>query len=248
MIQLNTGGSRPNRSVGVSIPMTLIALTQLPKRLFAWGLAKANAADPTSIKLTNCREHSNLADLKRSLLGQLQGTVLEIGPGAGANFAYYPTDLHWIGVEPNPFMHSYLRQEATQRGFQTIELYEGTAEDLPVNAGMADVVVSSHVLCSVSNLDRALREVQRVLKPGGYLIFLEHVAADSCTWTRRIQEGVAPLWKTLFDNCHPNRETLQALEAAGFATLDYHHFQIPLPLVSPNIAGIATMPQSSVES
>lgn len=228
--------------------MTLIALTQLPKRLFAWGLAKANAADPTSIKLTNCREHSNLADLKRSLLGQLQGTVLEIGPGAGANFAYYPTDLHWIGVEPNPFMHSYLRQEATQRGFQTIELYEGTAEDLPVNAGMADVVVSSHVLCSVSNLDRALREVQRVLKLGGYLIFLEHVAADSCTWTRRIQEGVAPLWKTLFDNCHPNRETLQALEAAGFATLDYHHFQIPLPLVSPHIAGIATMPQSSVES
>jgi ubiquinone/menaquinone biosynthesis C-methylase UbiE len=228
--------------------MTFIALTQLPKRLFAWGLAKANAADPTSIKLTNCREHSNLADLKRSLLGQLQGTVLEIGPGAGANFAYYPTDLHWIGVEPNPFMHSYLRQEATQRGFQSIELYEGTAEDLPVNAGMADVVVSSHVLCSVSNLDRALREVQRVLKPGGYLIFLEHVAADSCTWTRRIQEGVAPLWKTLFDNCHPNRETLQALEAAGFATLDYHHFQIPLPLVSPHIAGIATMPQSSVES
>lgn len=138
--------------------MTLIALTQLPKRLFAWGLAKANATDPTSIKLTNCREHSNLADLKRSLLGQLQGTVLEIGPGAGAIFAYYPTDLHWIGVEPNPFMHSYLRQEATQRGFQTIELYEGTAEDLPVNAGMADLVVSSHVLCSVSSLDRALRD------------------------------------------------------------------------------------------
>jgi ubiquinone/menaquinone biosynthesis C-methylase UbiE len=144
-------------------------------------------------------------------------------------------------------MHSYLRQEAMHRGFHSIELYEGTAEDLPVNAGMADVVVSSHVLCSVSNLDRALREVQRVLKPGGYLIFLEHVAADSCTGTRRIQEGVAPLWKTLFDNCHPNRETLQALEAAGFATLDYHHFQIPLPLVSPHIAGIATMPQSSVE-
>ncbi len=222
--------------------MNFIALTQLPKRLFAWGLAKANAADQTSIKLTNCREHSSLADLKRSLLGEIQGTVLEIGPGAGSNFAYYPTDIHWIGVEPNPFMSSYLHQEATQRGIQSIELYEGAAENLPVEADSADVVVSSHVLCSVSNLDQALQEVQRVLKPGGQLIFLEHVAADSCTWTRRIQEGVAPLWKSLFDNCHLNRETWQALEAAGFATLDYHHFQIPLPLVSPHIAGIATMP------
>lgn len=179
--------------------MTFIALTQLPKRLFAWGLAKANAADQTSIKLTNCREHSSLADLKRSLLSQIQGTVLEIGPGAGANFAYYPTDIQWIGVEPNPFMHSYLQQEATQRGIQSIELYEGAAEDLPVEAGIADVVVSSHVLCSVIHLDQALQEVQRVLKPGGQFIFLEHVAAKSCTWTRRIQEGVAPLWKSLFD-------------------------------------------------
>ncbi|AFZ43522.1 Methyltransferase type 11 [Halothece sp. PCC 7418] len=222
--------------------MNFIALTQLPKRLFAWGLAKANTADQTSIKLSNCREHSSLADLKRSLLGQIQGTVLEIGPGAGSNFAYYPTDIHWIGVEPNPFMSSYLHQEATQRGIQSIELYEGAAENLPVEADSADVVVSSHVLCSVSNLDQALQEVQRVLKPGGQFIFLEHVAAESCTWTRRIQEGVAPLWKSLFDNCHLNRETWQALEAAGFATLDYHHFQIPLPLVSPHIAGIATMP------
>ena len=225
--------------------MNFIALTQLPKRLFAWGLAKANAADQTSIKLTNCREHSSLADLKRSLLGQIQGTVLEIGPGAGSNFAYYPTDIHWIGVEPNPFMSSYLHQEARQRGIQSIELYEGAAENLPVEADSADVVVSSHVLCSVSNLDQALQEVQRVLKLGGQFIFLEHVAADSGTWTRRIQEGVAPLWKSLFDNCHPNRETWQALEAAGFATLAYHHFQIPLPLVSPHIAGIATMPQSA---
>ncbi len=223
--------------------MTVTALTQLPKRLFAWGMAKANGATQTSIKLTNCPEHSNLADLKRSLLGTLQGTVIEIGPGAGANFVYFPADLHWIGVEPNLFMHSYLRQEAMDRGFQSIELYEGNAEHLPLGDAIADAVVSTHVLCSVRELDQVLQEIRRVLKPGGQFFFLEHVAANCCTWTRRAQDGLAPLWKALFDNCHPNRETWQALEAAGFAAIDYDHFQIALPLVSPHIAGIATMPR-----
>lgn len=220
--------------------MTVPTLTHLSKRLFAWGMAKANAVDRTSIKLTHCRDHDSLADLKRSLLGSLQGTVLEIGPGAGANFAYFPTDLHWIGVEPNPFMHAYLRQEGTRQGFQSIELIEGTAEHLPVETAIADGVVSTHVLCSVSELDQVLREIQRVLKPGGQFIFLEHVAAECCTWTRRAQDGVAPLWKTLFDNCHPNRETWRDLEAAGFSTIEYTHFQLALPLVSPHIAGVAT--------
>lgn len=79
------------------------------KRLFAWGMAKANTADDQAIKLHDCQDYATIADLKRSLLSHLQGTVLEIGPGAGANLSYYPPDIHWIGVEPNPFMHPYIQ-------------------------------------------------------------------------------------------------------------------------------------------
>ncbi len=78
------------------------------KRLFAWGIAKANAADDSAIKLTVASDYSTMAQLKQALFADLQGLVLEIGPGAGANLSYYRPDIHWIGIEPNPFMHSYL--------------------------------------------------------------------------------------------------------------------------------------------
>jgi ubiquinone/menaquinone biosynthesis C-methylase UbiE len=222
--------------------MNFSFLAQLPKRLFAWGMAKANAADNHAIKLTACPDHDTMADLKQALLGSLHGTVLEIGPGAGANFAYYPTDIHWIGIEPNPFMHPYLRQEASRRGLQSIELYEGRAESLPVAEASVDAVVSTHVLCSVGQVDRALQEIQRVLKPGGQFIFLEHVAAECGTWMRQVQDGITPIWKTLFDNCHPNRESWKALQSAGFDAVRYEHFQLQLPIVGPHIAGTAIKP------
>jgi ubiquinone/menaquinone biosynthesis C-methylase UbiE len=217
-------------------------LNQLPKRLFAWGMAQATPLDATPITHYPQDQFHTLADLKRSLFGDLQGTVLEIGPGTGANFAYLPKDIHWIGVEPNPFMHPYLRKMALQQGFQSIELHSGRAEQLPLEEAIVEVVISSHVLCSVQTLGQVLEEVQRVLKPGGSFIFVEHVAAECCTWTRRVQDGVAPLWQVLFDHCHPNRETWRGLEAAGFAHLNYQHFQVDLPLVGPHIAGVATMP------
>ena len=220
--------------------MNFSSLHKFQQRLFAWGMSKANAADNHAIQLTACSGYSNMADLKRSLLANLQGKVLEIGPGAGANLAYYPTDIHWIGVEPNLFMHSYLRQEAQQRGLHQIDLYGGTAESLPVKTASVDTVVSTHVLCSVDHLEPVLQEVQRVLKPGGHFIFLEHVAAEGGSWTRRIQESITPLWKTLFDNCHPNREIWKALSRAGFASVSYERFQLQIPIVTPHIVGIAT--------
>jgi ubiquinone/menaquinone biosynthesis C-methylase UbiE len=222
--------------------MNFSLLSQLPKRLFAWGMAKANAADNHAIKLIACHDHATMADLKQALLGSLHGTILEIGPGAGANFAYYATDIHWIGIEPNPFMHNYLRQEANQRGLQQIEWYAGSAEDLPVEEASVDAVVSTHVLCSVTDVDQVLREIQRVLKPGGKFVFLEHVAAACGTWTRQVQDSITPAWKTLFDNCHPNRESWKALQSAGFDSISYEHFQLKLPIVGPHIAGTAIKP------
>ena len=103
-----------------------------------------------------------------------------------------------------------------------------------------DTVVSTHVLCSVTHLEQAIQEIKRVLKPGGTFIFLEHVAAKSDTWTRHLQDSITPVRKTLFDNCHPNREIWKVLETAGFAPMDCDHFQISLPIVGPHIVGMAT--------
>ena len=213
-------------------------LSTIQQRLFAWGMGKANAADANRIKLIDCPEYGSLGELKQALLGNLQHKVLEIGPGAGANLAYYSKDVHWIGIEPNPFMHPYLEREAQQQGLSNIELRQGTAEDLPVEDESIDTVVSTHVLCSVKDLDRSLQEIKRILKPGGSFIFIEHVAGECGTWARKIQDGIEPVWKTLFDNCHPNRETWSILEQVGWETVNYYQFKLAFPIVAPHIAGI----------
>jgi len=210
------------------------------KQLFAWGMAKANSADENAIQLANCSSHSTLAQLKQALFADLQGKVLEIGPGAGVNLEYYPTDIHWIGVEPNPFMHSYLEQEAEQVGLNRIDIKSGSAERIEVEDNSVDAVVSTYVLCSVSNLPTTVQEIRRILKPGGRFLFVEHVAAECGSWQRRIQGSIEPIWKTLFDGCRPNRETGLALEKAGFENINYQQFQVPFPIVSPHISGVAT--------
>ncbi|MGF1492341.1 MAG: class I SAM-dependent methyltransferase [Microcoleaceae cyanobacterium] len=211
--------------------MTWLSLSQIQKRLFAWGLAKVKT---DQIVVKNCPCCSNFADLKRQLLRDLQGKVLEIGPGAGSSLAFYPKSVEWIGIEPNPFMHSYLLQEAEQQELKSIELHQATAEELPVEANSIDAVVSFHVLCSVQDLNQSLQEIQRVLKPGGMFVFLEHVAAEPGTWTRRFQNEIQPLWTALFENCYPNRETPKAIERMKFTSIESYACQLPLPIVSPH--------------
>ena len=213
-------------------------LSPIQNRLFAWGMGKANAADDYGIKLIDCPEYESLGELKQALLGNLQHKVLEIGPGAGANLAYYPSQINWIGVEPNVYMYPYLKRKAQQQALSNIELHQGTAENLPVEDESIDTVVSTHVLCSVSQLQRSLQEIKRILKPGGDFIFIEHIAGECGTWTRRVQDGIEPVWKTLFDNCHPNRKTGEILQQIGLETVNYYEFKLTFPIVSPHIAGI----------
>ena len=215
-----------------------MSLSTIQKRLFAWGMGKANAADASAIKLIDCPDYGSLGELKQALLGSLHHKVLEIGPGAGANLAYYLKKIDWIGVEPNPYMHPYLEREAQKHGMSQITLLQGTAEDLPIGDESIDTVVSTHVLCSVKELDRSLQEIKRILKPGGNFIFIEHVAGECGTWTRRVQDWIEPVWKTLFDNCHPNRETWKSLENSGWEIVSYQQFHVSFPIVSPHIAGI----------
>lgn len=198
------------------------------KRLFAWLMANGTV-----------EYEKKISDRKRSLFTNLHGKILEIGPGTGPNLSYYPRDIHWIGIEPNPFMHSYLQKEADKLGLN-IDIRTGTAEKLDAEDNSVDIVISTLVLCSVPNLANTLQEILRVLKPGGRFLFIEHVAAPTGTFLRSVQNTVKPIWQVIGDGCNPNRETGSALENAGFASVDYQKFDAPVPLVTPHIIGVAT--------
>lgn len=180
-----------------------------------------------------------VAQRKQALFGDLHGTVLEIGPGAGPNLRYYPADAQWIGVEPNVHMHPYLRREAERLG-RAITIETGTADRLPVPDASVDAVVSTLVLCSVPDVAATLAEIERVLKPGGRFLFIEHVAAPPGTRLRRVQGLIRPLWSAFADGCHPDRETGAALDAAGFHRVRYQPFDVPAPIIRPHIMGVAT--------
>jgi SAM-dependent methyltransferase len=175
---------------------------------------------------------------KRELFSALEGTVLEIGPGAGVNLKYYLGSVRWIGIEPNPYMHPYIQREARRLG-REIEVRLGSATSLGVADGSVDAVVSTLVLCSVKDPSAVVREILRVLKPGGKYVFVEHVAAPAGTWLRRIQDFIQPAWTFFADGCHPNRETWATLKEAGFARVDYQQFRAPAGLAAPHIAGEA---------
>ena len=203
------------------------------KRLVPWMLARGN------------RPYERwIAGRKRGLFGALRGVVVEIGPGAGANLPYLSGDLHWIGVEPNPYARPYLERAAREAGV-AYELREGDAERLPVDAASADAVIGTLVLCSVEDPAAALREIRRILKPGGRYVFIEHVAAPRGTWQRRLQRLVRTPWCIVADGCRPDRETLQAIRAAGFARVEAEEFLAPAGLVAPHIAGIAVQEEAS---
>jgi len=202
----------------------------LYQRLFAHGLALGDDA-----------QHQLYGDRKRALFADLTGTVVEIGPGTGINLPYLPRGIRWIGIEPNPHMHPFIREAATEQGID-IELRAASASDTGLPDTSADAVISTLVLCSVPNLDAALAEIKRILKPGGRFLFIEHVAAPDDSWLRTLQRGIRPLWKPLADGCRPDRKTAYAIEQAGFGDVEYESFRADLPVVSPHVMGTAVMP------
>jgi SAM-dependent methyltransferase len=202
------------------------------KRLQAWALSG-----------TNRRYEAMVAEEKRGLLSPLTGTVLEIGPGGGNNLAFLSTprrDLRWIGVEPNPFFHDRLRARGERLGID-VDVRSATAEALPVADHSVDAVISTLVLCSVRDPEVVLREVRRVLRPGGRFVFVEHVAAPHGSGLRLAQRAVRPIWRALSDDCHPDRDTGRLIEAAGFTDVDLRNFSLPVPIMGPHIAGVARL-------
>ena len=187
---------------------------------------------------TNRRYEAMVAEEKLALLSPLAGTVLEIGPGGGNNLAFLQRGVRWIGVEPNPFFHERLRARGERLGID-VDVRAATAEALPVAEHAVDAVISSLVLCSVRDPAAALREVRRVLRPGGRFVFIEHVAAPHGTGLHAAQRVLSPVWRAFSDGCHPDRDTGRLIEEAGFAAVDLRRFRLPVPIMGPHIAGVA---------
>jgi ubiquinone/menaquinone biosynthesis C-methylase UbiE len=181
-----------------------------------------------------------MGERRRRLLAGACGAVLEIGGGTGANLSHY-RDVERVTVaEPDSFMRKRLgRKLADVR--VPVEVSDAGAEALPFPDGSFDTVVSTLVLCTVPDQGAALEEVRRVLRQGGRLHFIEHVRAEGST--ARWQDRLEPLWRRLLGGCHPNRDTVAAIEEAGFEIEAFESFYPPDPLsgLMPHVQGSASV-------
>ncbi|SDU64405.1 class I SAM-dependent methyltransferase [Jiangella alkaliphila] len=175
---------------------------------------------------------------KRVLFADLPDQVVEIGPGTGANLRYYRPGTRLVAIEPNVHMHGPLRA-AARRHVIDLELRAGSAERIALPDACVDAVVSTLVLCTVPDPVAAVEEAWRVLRPGGRLLFLEHVRADG--GYGRLQRLAARPWHWLFEGCDVRRDTERAIRDAGFTSVELQRYSMRsafLP-INPQIAGTA---------
>ena len=157
-------------------------------------------------------ERLGMASRRRNLLAGARGSVLEIGAGTGLNLRHYPDGLEeLVLVEPGELMASRIDRSRAPEGVPT-RLVHAPAEYLPFDDATFDTVVSTLVLCTVSDPARAVSELTRVLKPGGRLLFCEHVEAKP-GWRRALQRRSARPWAALADGCRCDRPTLATIES-----------------------------------
>lgn len=173
------------------------------------------------------------ADTRRDLLGDLEGDVLDVGCGPGTNFPHYAPAARVTAVDYNQHMLEHARRALAEPHRATIEVRQADAMALPFADASFDAYVSTLVLCSVPDLDRAVEEAWRVLRPGGALRLFEHVRSAS-PWKAHLQGWLSPAWGIVADGCHLDRETHRAFIARGFEVVEERHPDLtaePLPLV-----------------
>lgn len=155
-------------------------------------------------------EHRGMAARRAALLSDARGTVLEIGAGTGNNLAAYPPVDRLLLTEPAPTMRGLLTRRVTREKADAVVVDAGAAA-LPVPSGSVDTVVSTMVLCTVPDMDAALDEVARVLRPGGRLLFVEHVRAPEGSALRRWQERLVEPWEAFAMGCRCDRDIVGAI-------------------------------------
>jgi SAM-dependent methyltransferase len=165
----------------------------------------------------SARLEQDVGTYRDELLAGVSGRVLEIGAGNGLNFRHYPPAVaEVVALEPEAYLRGKAA-EAAREAAVPVDVRDGVAAPLSYGDGSFDAAVASLVLCTVPDPERALAELHRVLVPGGELRFLEHVRADRPR-KARVQRRLdrSGLWPRMAGGCHCGRETLAAIEAAGF--------------------------------
>ncbi len=203
-----------------------------------WGRVFAGLYD-RGLKAT---EDAGLRQMRRELLAAAKGRTIDLGAGTGANLGLYPeavTEL--VLAEPDPHMTSQLRPKLAARG-SAASLVEAPAESLPFADASFDTAVFTLVLCTVPDPDAALREVARILRPGGQMLFIEHVRADDpelARWQDRLEKP----WRFLGDGCHCNRDTVGTIESSPLTVESIEQGRLPKapPIVKPLVRGSARL-------
>ncbi|KQR75347.1 methyltransferase type 11 [Arthrobacter sp. Leaf337] len=174
---------------------------------------------------------------RRRLVEAAYGAVVEIGAGYGATFPFYPPAVAGVlALEPDPTLRALALAEAIKAPVP-VTVYDGVAEELPAADESVDVVVSSLVLCSVADQEAALAEVLRVLRPGGLLLFYEHVRSAHRVLAA-VEDLFTPLWSRLGGGCHLNRDTAAGIAAAGLTLQNVERFGFSALPGNPRVAHI----------
>jgi len=196
-------------------------------RLFAWGYDRFAAP----------AEKGGLSDMRHELLSPASGRCLEVGAGTGLNLEHWPDTVDDLVLsEPDPHMVAQLRKKLDR----SVEVIEAPAQRLPFDDDSFDTVALTLVLCTVPDPEGALREIDRVLKPGGRFLFLEHVRAEE-PGLARWQDRLHTPWYLFGDGCHCNRDTLHTIQTSSLELEDAERGKLPkaFPLVRPMVRGSA---------
>lgn len=164
---------------------------------------------------------------RQKIVPRARGRVLEIGIGSGFNLSYYDPAIvtEVVGLDPSPEITA-LASDAVEGVVFDVRLLHAGAEDIPLDDDGFDTLVITYTLCSIRDPLSALREMARVLKPGGRLLFCEHGAAPDPS-VRRWQDRVDPLWRRLGGGCRLNRQIPDLIEAGGFTVSEIETMYIP---------------------
>ena len=200
-----------------------------------WGRLFAASYD----RMLQGAEEGGLREMRQGLLAQASGRTIDLGAGTGANLGLFPRAVpELVMAEPDPHMLKQLQTKAAGRA--GVEVIQASAQALPFADDSFDTAVFTLVLCTVPDPHAALAETARVLKPGGKLLFIEHVRSQDAGMARWQDRLEAP-WRFLGDGCHCNRDTVAAIEASPLTLAEVELGRLPKapPILRPLASGVA---------